>query len=81
MQELVILLKDLSGSARFRRLVESHAEHLIRTTLADGGALFGAGLAIAVHAEDVLRDLTVANILNVICDNKEQIETGEKRIG
>jgi len=34
-----------------------------------------------VHAQDVLRDHPVALLVDVVCDDKEQVETREERVG
>ena len=46
----------------------------------DWCAFFSAGLAIAVHTEDMLRDLAIAEVVNVVRDYEEEIETGEKGV-
>jgi len=34
-----------------------------------------------MHPQDMLRDLSVSLLIRIISDDKEQIETGQERVG
>ena len=71
---------DGGGAVRVLLVGEADAERLA-ALLADGGALFGAGLPVAVHAQDVLGDLAVAEVVDVVGDDEQEIEPGEQGVG
>ena len=78
MEHRVELLVDLCGcvgvilrGCRGAGIVlEADAEGLCRG-VADGLAFFEAGLSIAVHAEDMFAELTVAEVVDVVGYNEE----------
>ena len=51
-------------------VLEAHAEGLGRG-VADGLAFFEAGLSVAVHAEDVFAELTVAEVVDIVGHDEE----------
>ena len=68
------------GPVRVLLVGQADAERLAGL-LAHRGALFGAGLPVAVHAEDVLGDLAVAEVVDIVGDDEEEIETREQGVG
>lgn len=60
--------------------VEADAEGLV-LLFAHRRSFFGAGLAVSVHSEDVLGDLSIAGVVDVVGDYKKEIETGQEGIG
>src|SRR5690606_10625850 len=76
----VELLVHIGRPVRLGLVVERHVESLA-CVLAYRSALLGAHLAVSVHAQNVFRDLSVPGVFDVIRDDKQQIETGQQRIG
>lgn len=81
MEEGVVFLKDFGvGGAGGRGVFDADAEDLTGG-FADGGPFFRAGVAVAVHPEDVLGDVAVTDVFNVVGHDEEKIETGEEGVG
>jgi hypothetical protein len=73
-QHDVKFLIDVSGLVGILLVFKPYTQSLIEL-FTHWSSLLCAWLSISMHTQDVLGDLAVAKVVDIICNNEEQIKT------